>query len=410
MDFRFLASLLQHPAWRALSVLDESGQVLLRNDLAEALDAPAYSAALSREVQAARMGLSRHPDQAVELHFGVEPAAYTGYVRAVTGDDRRVLGYTLSVLENVDLARLGDAPERERWRFALEHAEDGLWDWSAQTDEVYRSPRCFTMLGYDAAAMPRSIEAWQSLVHPDDRERQGRAIEQHLRGDRPVYLVEYRVKDAEGRWRWILDRGKVLRWSAEGQALRVIGTHTDITAYKTLESRLRERERMLERVSALGGIGGFELEPESGKVHLTEQTYRMLHLPIGTPMDARAILELYAPESQPVVAEAVRNAILGRGPFDFEMQLTRTDGTQAWVRALGEAEMFDGRCVRLFGTLQDVTERRDAQARIAHLAHYDALTGLPNRVLFGDRAQVAIARARRNRTPLALLFIDLDNF
>jgi PAS domain-containing protein len=246
-----------------------------------------------------------------------------------------------------------------------------------------------------------------NLVHPDDRERQSRAIEQHLSGRRPAYQVEYRVRDADGHWRWILDRGKALLWSPAGKALRVIGTHTDITAYKALESRLRERERMLERVSALGNIGGFELEPDSGRLHLTDQAYRTLDLPIGTPIDAEGVLQLYAPESRPTRAEAVRNAVLGHGPFDFELALTRADGRRVWIRTTGEAEMYDGRCVRLFGTLQDVTERRHAQARIAHLAHYDSLTGLPNRVLFGDRAQVAIARAKRNHTPLALLFVYL---
>ena len=408
MDFPFLASLLQHPAWRALSVLDADGRVLLRNQLADGFDTPAYAAALAPELEAARARLARFPDQIVQLHF----ASFTGFVRAVRDGEgtHRLLGYTLSVLEDADLARLGDAPERERWRFALENAEDGLWDWSAETGEVYRSPRCFRMLGYEDDDLPCTIEAWQSLVHGDDRDVQARAIDLHLRGDRPGYQVEYRVRDSDGRWRWILDRGKVLLWSPEGKALRVIGTHTDITGYKTLENRLRERERMLDRVSALGGIGGFELEPDTGRVRITDQAYRMLRLPIGTPMDAQAILDLYAPDSQPVVAEAVRNAVMGRGPFDFELELTRSDGTRVWVRTQGEAEMYDGRCVRLFGTLQDVTERRDAQARIAHLAHYDALTGLPNRVLFGDRAQVAIARARRNRTPLALLYLDLDNF
>lgn len=410
MAWGFIASLLQHPAHRALLVLDADGAVLIRNEVAEALDEPVLQAALQRELDAARDRLARYPEQVVQFHVVPDEArAYTGVLRAVY-EDGYVTGYTLSLLEDRLLKLAEDTPERARWRFALEHAEDGLWDWSADTGQVYRSPRCFRMLGYGDHDLPCTLEGWQSIVHPDDRSLQVQALELHLRGDRPGYQVEYRVRDAEGRWRWILDRGKVLLWTPEGKARRVIGTHTDVTAYRTLENKLRERERMLERVSALGNIGGFELEPDTGKVHLTDQAYRMLNLAVGTPMDAKAVANLYAPESRPTIADAVRNAVLGNGPFDFELSLVRADGRQVWIRTTGEAEMFAGRCARLFGTLQDVTERRNAQARIAHLAHYDALTGLPNRVLFGDRAQVAIARARRNRTPLALLYLDLDNF
>jgi diguanylate cyclase (GGDEF)-like protein/PAS domain S-box-containing protein len=408
MDSAFLASLLQHPARRALLVLDAAGRVTMRNEAAEAIDSPDFHPALSTELAAARRRLEQFPAEVIELHLDCGAVTWSGFARAVSASGV-LLGFTVSLLELGEPEALVDMPERARWRFALENAEDGLWDWSAQTDEVYRSPRCFTMLGYDQE-LARTIEAWQSLVHPDDRMLQAQAIEQHLRGDRPGYQVEYRVRDAQGRWRWILDRGKVLLRSSDGQARRVIGTHTDITAYKTLEARLRERERMLDRVSALGGIGGFEFETDTGRVFLTDQAYRLLQVDLGAPLTTQEIIELYAPESQPVLADAVRNAILGRGPFDFELELIRADGSKVWIRTQGEAEMFDGRCVRLFGTLQDVTERRDAQARIAHLAHYDVLTGLPNRVLFGDRAHVAISRARRNRSPLALLFIDLDNF
>ena len=408
MDDRFAISLLRHPSRRALLLLDADGRMLARNEVAEILQSPALSTALQAQSGPACLRLRRYPEQVVEFDLQAEGHSYTGVLRAVLSETDELLGFTLSLADDGADALLGDAPERARWRFALENAEDGLWDWSAETGEVYRSPRCFRMLGY--GDLPCTIEAWQSLVHPDDRKLQSRAIELHLRGDRPGYQVEYRVRDVHGQWRWILDRGKVLLWSPQGKARRVIGTHTDITNYKALESRLRERERMLERVSALGSIGGFELEPDSGRVHLTDQAYRMLDLAIGTPIDAQGILELYSPDSRPAMAEAVRNAVLGHGPFDFELALTRADGRQVWIRTTGEAEMFAGRCVRLFGTLQDVTERRNAQARIAHLAHYDSLTGLPNRVLFGDRAQVAIARARRNDSPLALLFVDLDNF
>lgn len=539
VESRFIDSLLRHPGRGALLVLNVEGQVVVQNAVADGMASAALKQTLAPLLRDAMAQLAAHPDPSVELQLAHDEQSFTGFLRPVHAESEDLLGYTLSLTPQSELAALSDAPDASRWRFALEHAEDGLWDWSADTGQVYRSPRCLRMLGYVEGALPDTIDAWQSLVHPDDRAAQSAALDAHVSGHARNYQVEYRVRDAEGRWRWILDRGKVLLWWADGRARRVIGTHADITAYKQLESRLRERERLLnqaqrlaqlgswlykfetgevrwsnelyriagwpreqpaprhdqqqalwtsnsyarleaaikraeeqgdpfdlsldllraddqelrhvlvrgeamrdennrivrltgvlqdvtearleqearrrerqllDRVSVLGNIGGFELHPDNGAVFLTDQSYRMLGVDPGTTVNARSIVALYAPESQPVVVEAVRKAMDSGAAFDFELDLMMLNGLQRWIRTQGEAEMFDGRCVRLFGTFQDVTDRRAAQQRITQLAHYDPLTGLPNRVLFSDRAQVAIARALRNHIPLALLFIDLDNF
>jgi diguanylate cyclase (GGDEF)-like protein/PAS domain S-box-containing protein len=537
-DAALLASLIEHAADCGLLVLDATGQERLRNAAADALCAGMSPRQLAAALAAARTRLAAHPDQTVALQLQTARGALVGSMRAARDATGAVAGFTASLWPAAGTTAAPSAPDPTRAQFALENAEDGVWDWNAHDGRVYRSPRCLRMLGYDEDALDDSFEGWQSLVHPDDRQRQAEASEAHLRGETPNYQIEYRVRDAQGRWRWILDRGKVVLRAPDGRPLRTIGLHTDISAYKTLEARLRAREaqlnqaqrqarlgswswdleqnrvrwsdelyriagwpaqapppdfaqqralfgesyapleaavrraresgvpfeleleltraddretrhvlargealrgddgrivrlagvlqdvteqrleqearrrerQLLDRVSALGNIGGFELLPDSGQVFLTEQSYRILHLPLGTALDARAIVALYAPESQPIVVDAVRQAIASGGPFDLELELERVGGDRVWIRTRGETEMFAGRCVRLFGTLQDVTERRQAEQRIVQLAHYDTLTGLPNRVLFADRARVAIARALRNRIPLALMFVDLDNF
>jgi diguanylate cyclase (GGDEF)-like protein/PAS domain S-box-containing protein len=530
-----LASLMEHPSRRALLVFDAAGRVLLQNSAAEELCAPALLQQLRPQLDAGRARLAAHPDETIELRLVCAEGEIAGQLRAARDAAGTVAGYTASLWR----CALADAVlDSTRSDFALENAEDGLWDWSAATGRVYRSPRCLQMLGLGPGELDDSLEAWQALVHPDDRARQSEAIGAHVRGETGSYQCEYRVRHAQGHWVWLLDRGKTVLRGPDGEPRRTIGIHTDITGYKTLEARLRAREQLLnqaqrqarlgswiwdvesgrvrwsnelyrivgwpegtpppdyaqqrevfgasyarldaavrralvdgtpyslelevvrvddgeprvvlargeavrdeagrifrlagvvqdvteqrleqearrrerqllDQVSALGNIGGFELMPETGKVFLTEQAYRILHLPLGTELDAQSIVALYAPESQPVVREAVRHALGSGGPFDLELQLVQAGGDPVWIRTRGEAEMFAGRCVRLFGTLQDITERRQAEHRIAQLAHYDTLTGLPNRVLFADRARVAVARALRNRTPLALMFVDLDNF
>jgi diguanylate cyclase (GGDEF)-like protein/PAS domain S-box-containing protein len=442
---------------------------------------------------------------------------------------------------NLPYGAIDEATLREnvRWRYALENAEDGLWDWSADSGDVFRSARCLSMLGYRPGDVADTVESWQALLHPDDRQMQQQAIAEHLKGGSATYKVEYRLRDASGAWRWILDRGKVIEWTADGRPRRVVGTHTDVTAYKELEQRLLERELLLDEAQRIGHIGSWALDPVSNEVWWSAELYRIVGLPNDQPPPSwNEQRELYAPSSYSQFHSAVINALeTGKG-FTLEVEMLRPDGerrmveiitdvirdeagsvhrligavhdvtdsrrateaarwrnklldriaamgriggydlnldtgTQLWTdenyrihgiepgtpltvrslmkhyddasqRCLSTAinrltsgasteetcevvfftpddrrlvlrmtaimEQLDGQPWRITGLTQDITEERAAGELIEQLAHFDTLTGLPNRFLFRQRAVEAIRVAQRAQLSLGMLFVDLDRF
>ena len=125
----------------------------------------------------------------------------------------------------------------ERWQFALEGSGDGVWDWHIDTGYVYFSPQWKRMLGYEPDELEDAHESWKSLIHPDDLSAVQLAVDQHLAGETEVYTKEYRIKNKTGKYIWILARGKFLR-DETGTAVRMIGTHTDITQRRQNEDAI----------------------------------------------------------------------------------------------------------------------------------------------------------------------------
>ena len=122
-----------------------------------------------------------------------------------------------------------------RWQFALEGAGDGLWDWNAQTNEVYFSRQWKAMLGYDDHEVGTSLDEWDSRVHPGDKADCYSDLNRHFSGETPIYQNEHRMRCKDGSYKWILDRGKVVEWDDQGKPQRVIGTHTDVSDRKQAE-------------------------------------------------------------------------------------------------------------------------------------------------------------------------------
>lgn len=131
----------------------------------------------------------------------------------------------------------------ERLQLALEGADLGLWDWDMQTNEVYFSPKYFSMLGYGPTELPHALSTWEDLLHPEEKEPVKQHIFDCIENGTGKWSVEFRLRAKNGSYQWILGRGKIVHSSQDGTPLRASGTHLDITTVKKAEKALTESEQ-----------------------------------------------------------------------------------------------------------------------------------------------------------------------
>ena len=127
-----------------------------------------------------------------------------------------------------------------RWKFAVEGSGDGVWDWNILTNAAQYSPRWKAMLGYAEEDVLPTNDEWVRRIHPDDQTRVAQTMQDYLDGKTDIYVVEYRLRCKDNTYKWILGRGMVVSRSAQGQPLRMIGTHSDITGRKLMEEQIRQ--------------------------------------------------------------------------------------------------------------------------------------------------------------------------
>ena len=145
------------------------------------------------------------------------------------------------------------------WRLALESAGDGVWDWNLQTGEEFLSDSIQAMFGFDGADLAHHVAELDRRTHPDDVPQMVADRQAHFDGTAPVYRNEHRVQCKDGSWKWVLSRGMVIARDSDGQPLRMVGTHTDITELKQAEAQQRALETQLresQKMEAIGTLAG----------------------------------------------------------------------------------------------------------------------------------------------------------
>ncbi len=125
---------------------------------------------------------------------------------------------------------------------------DGIWDWDLQKDTVHFDPLYYTMAGYEVDEYPHHLEEFRKRVHPDDVEKVFRHAEEYLSGSLEKFIVEFRFQRKDGSWLWVLGRGKITEQDEYGNPLRFVGTHTDISAQKSVEDELSHYQKQLEEI------------------------------------------------------------------------------------------------------------------------------------------------------------------
>lgn len=139
-----------------------------------------------------------------------------------------------------------------RWKFAIEGSGDGLWDWNITNNTVYFSRRLKEILGFTELEIGDGLEEWSNRVHPDDMTVVMQDVNAHLDGATPQYKNIHRLLCKGGEWKWILARGVVVERDDNGKAIRMIGTHADITEQRVtqeaLQASLKEKVGLLNEV------------------------------------------------------------------------------------------------------------------------------------------------------------------
>ncbi len=284
--------------------------------------------------------------------------------RPVLDDQGQVAEFVGSVEDITDRLQARQALDEKHERLAaiVEGTGAGTWEWNVQTGETRFNERWAQIVGATLADLsPTTIQTWGDLAHPDDLARSGALLQAHFNGETAAYECEARMRHRDGHWVWVLDRGKLLTRSADGQPEWMFGTHLDITERKKQEEQLRKSEELLNRTGALAEVGGWDVDIASGHIRWSEQTCRIHGVEPGYQPQLAEAINFYAPEARPTIEAAVAQAMAEGEGWDLELPFIQQGGQRIWVRAVGSAAFEAGKPVRLFGAFQDITQRVHAQ-------------------------------------------------
>jgi PAS domain S-box-containing protein len=272
----------------------------------------------------------------------------------------------------------------QRWQFALEGSQDGVWDWNLHTNQVYFSPAWKSMLGYDENEIANELSEWRERIHPDDKKNTLFEISQYLNGKSDEYRNEYRLLCKTGDYKWILDRGKILEWSENNQAIRFIGTHVDISEHKRAEAALRKSEASLNEAQKMAHIGNWEWDIVTNELYWSDEIYRIFGLiPQEFGATYEAFLNSVHAEDREYVIKSVNKALYDQIPYNIEHRIVLPNGFGRIVQEQARV-IFDNQnqAIRMLGTVQDITDRKQAEDKIRKLS--SAVEQSPSTVVITD--------------------------
>ena len=298
------------------------------------------------------------------------------------------------------------ADSEERLKLALWGSRDELWDWNLISGKIHRSN---TWGIIDFPKRETDTDGNNAIfrnVHPKDLPVVRAALEDHKNGYTSHYEATYRVKDVNGKWIWILDRGKVVEHDVDGRSLRMSGTIRNITDIKDTQEQYDLIAKAFENTSD----GVFILDNNFNYQAANKAYEKITGFSAEDRIDRQFSISS-ANTLQKEILQQIRQSLILDGSWQGELDDTRSSGELYTIELKFDAvkDRLD-ETTHYVGVFSDITFRKKAEEDLRRMANYDQLTGLPNRSLFQERLKHAIALSERLNKQLILLFIDLDNF
>ncbi|HXR86023.1 MAG TPA: PAS domain-containing protein [Stellaceae bacterium] len=230
----------------------------------------------------------------------------------------------------------------------------GKWEWS---DELYR------LHGIERNDPHVDVASLRKLVHPEDRGIFDQVRDLAARG-KPIPPADFRIIRPDGIER-ILHRECELVRDPDGKPIRLVATLQDITERRKVELEMRRSRENMARAQRLACIGSFERDLVTGDGEWSDEMYRIMGLEIGTPWSPAELIKLVHPDDRERFRNSRADELLGKAMPPLEYRITRPDGVERIVRRESAVTLdAEKRPIRLFGTLQDITERKQAEIEL----------------------------------------------
>ena len=302
------------------------------------------------------------------------------------------------------------ASSEARFRAIFEQATAGI----ARSDMASRilevNDRFCEMVGYSEADLLGKTFA--DITHPADLDKSQQFRDRLLRGNagRAAGQLEKRYVRKDGAIVWVAIAASLVR-DRKGAPDYCVTVIQDVTRRKRAEQALQDSKEQFQQLAMHIPEAFWITDLKRHAMIYVSPAFERIHGARLRSMRGvwRAWKDTLHPEDRARALEAHRS--MAYGPVDVQYRIVRPDGVTRWVRACGyPVENSRGVIYRVAGTIEDITERRELENRLHYQAHFDSLTGLPNRTLFFDRLGQALAQARRASRIVGFLFVDIDRF
>ncbi|MEO6080388.1 MAG: EAL domain-containing protein [Steroidobacteraceae bacterium] len=292
-------------------------------------------------------------------------------------------------------------------------SNEGLWDFSFDSNKLYVSQRWKAMMGY-AHLGPDDIVDWRGMVHPDDLSRVQDAMFKHVSGALPLFESTHRMRHCNGDYRWVISRAKG-RIDPAGRLQRLIGVELDITERKLYEEALfREKESAQITLQAIGdGVITTDADSIIDYINPVAETLTGWRLEDAMGRNVDEVFRAFHEETCEPLENPLTGSIRRVRPLKATrpVLMIRRDGNELYVESTA-APIRDGHgkvCGAVL-VFHDVSESRELNRKLSYHASHDPLTGLVNRREFESRIERCLKSARALEGSYALCHLDIDQF